>query len=183
MNCFGPAWRDSDRPGDRGRRCDASTLLGGSGDNGIIARLMLKPGHIIIEHRPDAPIVRLGSRAVKLSVSICLPNYLRQRTLSGAPRASRLPDMRVLWRRGARRTLFKPSTRSSEACATSSLILGWSPLGDASENRAVCRVCNRHILDGNLWVIAFGPTLGDLPQNFGPYTTCSNTTCSNRFVR
>jgi hypothetical protein len=55
MNCFGPAWRDSDRPDDRGRAATLATLLGGSGHNGIIAQLMLKPGHIIIERRPGAP--------------------------------------------------------------------------------------------------------------------------------
>jgi hypothetical protein len=43
-----------------------TTLLGGCGDDGIIARLMLKPGHIIIEHRPDVAYEKLFRDYVEL---------------------------------------------------------------------------------------------------------------------
>jgi hypothetical protein len=42
------------------------TLLGGCGDDGIIGRLLLKPGHIIVERRPDAIYERLFSYYVEL---------------------------------------------------------------------------------------------------------------------
>src|SRR5271166_3392871 len=40
--------------------------LGGCGDEGIMARLMLKPGHIIIEQRPDAAYEKLFPYYVEL---------------------------------------------------------------------------------------------------------------------
>jgi len=43
-----------------------TTLLGGCGDDGIIARLLLKPGHIIIERRPDAAYEKLFRDYVEL---------------------------------------------------------------------------------------------------------------------
>jgi hypothetical protein len=43
-----------------------ATLLGGCGDDGIIARLMLKPGHIIIERRLDAAYEKLFRDYVEL---------------------------------------------------------------------------------------------------------------------
>src|ERR1700760_1112113 len=43
-----------------------ATLLGGCGDDGIIARLMLKPGHIIIERRPDAAYEKIFRDYVEL---------------------------------------------------------------------------------------------------------------------
>src|SRR5215469_8457235 len=43
-----------------------ATLLGGCGDDGIIARLLLKPGHIIIERRPDAAYEKLFRDYVEL---------------------------------------------------------------------------------------------------------------------
>lgn len=41
-------------------------LLGGCGDDGIIARLLLKPGHIIVEHRPDTAYEKLFPYYVEL---------------------------------------------------------------------------------------------------------------------
>jgi hypothetical protein len=42
------------------------TLLGGCGDEGIIGRLLLKPGHVIVERRPDAAYERLFPYYVEL---------------------------------------------------------------------------------------------------------------------
>jgi hypothetical protein len=42
------------------------TLLGGCGDDGIIGRLLLKPGHVIIERRPDLAYERLFPYYVEL---------------------------------------------------------------------------------------------------------------------
>src|SRR5215472_8540795 len=42
------------------------TVLGGCGDDGIIGRLLLKPGHVIVERRPDAAYERLFPYYVEL---------------------------------------------------------------------------------------------------------------------
>jgi hypothetical protein len=42
------------------------TFLGGCGDDGIIGRLLLKPGHVIVERRPDAAYERLFPYYVEL---------------------------------------------------------------------------------------------------------------------
>jgi hypothetical protein len=42
------------------------TLLGGCGDDGIIARFLLKPGHIIVERRPDTAYEQLFPYYVEL---------------------------------------------------------------------------------------------------------------------
>jgi hypothetical protein len=42
------------------------TVLGGCGDDGIIGRLLLKPGHVIVERRPDAAYERLFQYYVEL---------------------------------------------------------------------------------------------------------------------
>jgi transposase len=44
--------------------------------------------------------------------------------------------------------------------------------------RGVPRVNDRRVLDGVFWVLRSGAPWRDLPDNFGPYTTCYN-----RFVR
>jgi transposase len=44
--------------------------------------------------------------------------------------------------------------------------------------RGVPRVNDRRVLNGSLWVLRSGAPWRDLPQSFGPYTTCYN-----RFVR
>jgi transposase len=44
--------------------------------------------------------------------------------------------------------------------------------------RGVPRVNDRRVLNGIFWVLRSGAPWRDLPQNFGPYTTCYN-----RFVR
>ena len=44
--------------------------------------------------------------------------------------------------------------------------------------RGVPRVNDRRILNGIFWVLRSGAPWRDLPNNFGPYTTCYN-----RFVR
>lgn len=44
--------------------------------------------------------------------------------------------------------------------------------------RGVPRVDDRRVLNGIFWILRLGAPWRDLPQNFGPYTTCYN-----RFVR
>ena len=44
--------------------------------------------------------------------------------------------------------------------------------------RGVPRVNDRRVLNGIFWVLRSGAPWRDLPDNFGPYTTCYN-----RFVR
>jgi transposase len=44
--------------------------------------------------------------------------------------------------------------------------------------RGVPRVNDRRVLNGIFWVLRSGAPWRDLPDNFGPYTTCHN-----RFVR
>ena len=44
--------------------------------------------------------------------------------------------------------------------------------------RGVPRVNDRRVLNGIFWVLRSGAPWCDLPQEFGPYTTCYN-----RFVR
>jgi transposase len=44
--------------------------------------------------------------------------------------------------------------------------------------RGVARVNDRRVLNGILWVLRSGAPWRDLPENYGPYTTCYN-----RFVR
>ena len=44
--------------------------------------------------------------------------------------------------------------------------------------RGVPRVNDRRVLNGIFWVLRSGAPLRDLPEAFGPYTTCYN-----RFVR
>src|SRR5215472_12254979 len=43
-----------------------ATLLAGCGDDGILARLLLKPGHIIVERRPDIAYEKLFPYYVEL---------------------------------------------------------------------------------------------------------------------
>ena len=67
MNCFGPRFGGA----VIGRvmafvAAALATLLGGCGDDGIIARLLLKPGHIIIERRPDLTYEKLFRDYVEL---------------------------------------------------------------------------------------------------------------------
>ena len=47
-----------------------------------------------------------------------------------------------------------------------------------SKPRGVPRVNDRRVLNGIFWVLRSGAPWRDLPDNFGPYTTCYN-----RFVR
>jgi transposase len=44
--------------------------------------------------------------------------------------------------------------------------------------RGVARVNDRRVLNGIFWVLRSGAPWRDLPESFGPYTTCYN-----RFVR
>jgi transposase len=48
----------------------------------------------------------------------------------------------------------------------------------ANKPRGVPRVNDRRVLNGIFWVLRSGGPWRDLPENFGPYTTCYN-----RFVR
>jgi len=47
-----------------------------------------------------------------------------------------------------------------------------------SKPRGIPRVNDRRVLNGIFWVLRSGAPWRDLPDNFGPYTTCYN-----RFVR
>ena len=47
-----------------------------------------------------------------------------------------------------------------------------------NKSRGVPRVNDRRVLNGIFWVLRSGAPWRDLPDNFGPYTTCYN-----RFVR
>jgi transposase len=49
--------------------------------------------------------------------------------------------------------------------------------------RGVPRVNDRRVLNGIFWVLRSGAPWRDLPNNFGPYTTCYNRFVHNRFVR
>ena len=44
--------------------------------------------------------------------------------------------------------------------------------------RGVPRVNDRRVLNGIFWVLRSGAPWRDLPENFGPYTTCYNRFCS-----
>src|SRR5205085_4699667 len=56
----------------------------------------------------------------------------------------------------------------------------WSAIKSMLPNkpRGVPRVNDRRVLNGIFWVLRSGAPWRDLPNNFGPYTTCYN-----RFVR
>lgn len=47
-----------------------------------------------------------------------------------------------------------------------------------NKSRGVARVNDRRVLNGIFWVLRSGAPWRDLPDSFGPYTTCYN-----RFVR
>jgi transposase len=48
----------------------------------------------------------------------------------------------------------------------------------SNKPRGVRRVNDRRVLNGIFWVLRSGAQSRDLPENYGPYTTCYN-----RFVR
>jgi len=48
----------------------------------------------------------------------------------------------------------------------------------SNKPRGVPRVNDRRVLNGIFWVLCSGAPWRDLPENYGPYTTCYN-----RFVR
>ena len=56
----------------------------------------------------------------------------------------------------------------------------WTAIGPMLPNkpRGVPRVNDRRVLNGIFWVLRSGAPWRDLPDDFGPYTTCYN-----RFVR
>jgi transposase len=56
----------------------------------------------------------------------------------------------------------------------------WAVIRSMLPNKArgVPRVNDRRVLNGIFWVLRSGAPWRDLPQSFGPYTTCYN-----RFVR
>src|SRR5947209_6046890 len=56
----------------------------------------------------------------------------------------------------------------------------WAAIGPMLPNkpRGVRRVNDRRVLNGIFWVLGSGAPWRDLPDSFGPYTTCYN-----RFVR
>ena len=56
----------------------------------------------------------------------------------------------------------------------------WSAIKPMLPNkpRGVPRVNDRRVLNGIFWVLRSGAPWRDMPDNFGPYTTCYN-----RFVR
>jgi hypothetical protein len=56
-----------------------AVLLSGCGDNGIIGRLLLKPGHIIVERRPDTAYEKLFPYYVEL----CAGSQFRSKITGG----------------------------------------------------------------------------------------------------
>src|SRR5947209_14251312 len=56
----------------------------------------------------------------------------------------------------------------------------WSAIKSMLPNkpRGVPRVNDRRVLNGIFWVLRSGAPWRDLPDNFGPYTTCYNRFCS-----
>ena len=56
----------------------------------------------------------------------------------------------------------------------------WSAIKPMLPNkpRGVRRVNDRRVLNGIFWILRSGAPWRDLPENYGPYTTCYN-----RFVR
>ena len=71
-------------------------------------------------------------------------------------------------------------TGGLESCATKLADYEWVAIKPMLPNkpRGVPRVNDRRVLNGILWVLRSGPPWRDLPETFGPYTTCYN-----RFVR
>jgi transposase len=57
-------------------------------------------------------------------------------------------------------------------------LLGASADNKSAKPRGVARVNDRRVLNGIFWVLRSGAPWRDLPENFGPHTTCYN-----RFVR
>ncbi len=67
-----------------------------------------------------------------------------------------------------------------ESCVTNSPIMKWTAIKPKLPNkpRGVPRVNDRRVLNGIFWVLRSGAPWRDLPEMFGPYTTCYN-----RFIR
>jgi transposase len=69
--------------------------------------------------------------------------------------------------------------RGLESCATNSPTRNGRPSNRCCRtNRGVPRVNDRRVLNGIFWVLRSGAPWRDLPDDFGPYTTCYN-----RFIR
>ncbi len=53
---------------------------------------------------------------------------------------------------------------------------GWRVIASLLPNkpRGVARVDDRMVLNGIFWVLRSGPPWPDLPERYGPYTTCYN---------
>jgi transposase len=64
-----------------------------------------------------------------------------------------------------------------ESCATNSPIMNGLQMLP-NKPRGVPRVNDRRVLNGIFWILRSGAPRRDLPEAFGPYTTCYN-----RFVR
>jgi hypothetical protein len=91
-----------------------AVLLDDGGDNGIVARLLLKPGHIIVERRPDPAYEKLFSDYVEL----CAGSQFRSK-LTG--REGGVPGHAVMYLKGACRQEDAPfpQLRRCRAAATS----------------------------------------------------------------
>ena len=51
-----------------------------------------------------------------------------------------------------------------------------------NKSRGIPRVNDRRVLNGIFWVLRSGAPWRDLPDNFGPYTTCYNRRIPIRFI-
>ena len=54
-----------------------AALLGGFGDDGLMARLLLKPGHIIVERRPEVAgaVTKVIDRMLATASALCHGDY------------------------------------------------------------------------------------------------------------
>jgi transposase len=56
----------------------------------------------------------------------------------------------------------------------------WATIKSFLPNKPRCvpRVNDRRVLNGIFWVLRSGAPWRDLPDNFGPYTTCTIASCA-----
>jgi len=76
----------------------------------------------------------------------------------------------------ARMPVIQAPKLGGESCAMSSPIVNGMPFKPMLPNkpRGIPRVNDRRVLNGIFWVLRSGAPWRDLPEAFGPYTTCYN---------
>ena len=77
-----------------------------------------------------------------------------------------------------RKDVIQAPNRSLESCATKRLRMGDHQINAAKQAARGSAVNDRRVLNGIFWVLRSGAPWRDLPENYGP-----RTTCYNRFVR